>query len=591
VQLKTFIHLTNGVVSDIIFCPRVAVVVVINDVTFEKKKIATTTTSDGGRERASIHHSCCCVSLFALDDGGKGMAAVRRRRRRSRLLLAPAAVVAAIVVRTVLPFAATAASTILPQPPLAFAVSAAAAVVRFAAAPASATFRLRAVAASSCGGNHPASSSSFAAAFICSTRDNNKKKSASFVVVAPPSASDDGDRSRGKNLSSMPRATTKNNKSKRTIASSAASSSAKEGDGCDGDEGGEEGVMMVLSPAKTLDFSSSPEEASTLPATTTWPQCDAAKTKRIASAMKSRAAGNSTSELAKLLKVSSNIARTAADYWNDFVVDEEGDDVGGEGENAKAKKKNSKPCILAFRGAAYQGLRAYDDQLDGPSLRYLQRNLRIVDPCYGFLKPFDRIQPYRLEMNTKNVFVADGNNPDKAIKLCEYWKPAVTQSLKEEIESRRWQSDSKPSSPPVLLLNLASDEYAAAIDSGALLSNDKVVDVHYVKVVFLEENGRVVAVHAKRARGLMARFVAETRAQTLEDVERFDSEGYRFVRAAFDDDDGGDDEKEEARRRPVELVFKRRAGWKEQKEKTKDIGSSRSSSNTGDGKSAKRTKR
>jgi len=144
----------------------------------------------------------------------------------------------------------------------------------------------------------------------------------------------------------------------------------------------------------------------------------------------------------------------------------------------------------------------------------MQNNLRIIDPLYGILRPLDRMQPYRLEMATRNVF-----GKDDTTKLNDLWKESVTQQLARELALR-------PRSDQQILLNLASDEYAAAVD--ATMLQEAAPNSKYVKVVFRDQ-GRVVAVHAKRARGLMVRFVAETQAKTLEDVQDFDAEGYKLV--------------------------------------------------------------
>jgi cytoplasmic iron level regulating protein YaaA (DUF328/UPF0246 family) len=181
-----------------------------------------------------------------------------------------------------------------------------------------------------------------------------------------------------------------------------------------------------------------------------------------------------------------------------------------------------KPCIYSFSGAAYQGLQA--SECDESAMSYLQDNLRIVDPLYGVLRPLDRMQPYRLEMATKNLW------KDKKLKLADYWKDAVTQRLSQDLEAR-------PGNP--VLLNLASDEYSAAVDPKALPEGTK-----YVKVVFWEE-GRVVSVHAKRARGLMVRFLADNKSSDLKDVQKFAEEGYGFVHSKSDE---------------TTLVFDRRKG-------------------------------
>jgi cytoplasmic iron level regulating protein YaaA (DUF328/UPF0246 family) len=264
------------------------------------------------------------------------------------------------------------------------------------------------------------------------------------------------------------------------------------------------GIMMILSPAKTLDLSVwQPIGSSLVP---TVADCSPSQTLEVAKAMKAR----KESELGKLLGISATLAKTTSEYWKQFSEVEDDRDVD-----------ERKPCIYSFSGAAYQGLQA--SECDESAMSYLQENLRIVDPLYGVLRPLDRMQPYRLEMATRNLFT------DKKIKLANYWKDAVTQRLGQELEAR----------PEPVLLNLASDEYSAAVDPEALPEGTK-----YIKVVFWEE-GRVVSVHAKRARGLMARFLAENKSSDLKDVQKFAEEGYGFVDSKSDE---------------TTLVFDRRKG-------------------------------
>jgi uncharacterized protein len=143
-----------------------------------------------------------------------------------------------------------------------------------------------------------------------------------------------------------------------------------------------------------------------------------------------------------------------------------------------------------------------------------------VDGVYGLLRPLDRMQAYRLEMATRNVL----SSPDEPAKLHDFWKDAVTAQLSRELSER-------PDDAPILL-NLASDEYAAAVDPTAL--QEATPNAKFVKVVF-QDQGRVVAVHAKRARGMMVRFVAESNATTLDDLKKFDKEGYKLVEKDSDD--------------------------------------------------------
>jgi len=196
---------------------------------------------------------------------------------------------------------------------------------------------------------------------------------------------------------------------------------------------------------------------------------------------------------------------------------------------SKRDASNVKPCIYAFSGTAYDGLEACT--LDEESLSYLQNSLRIVDPLYGVLRPLDMIQPYRLEMATRNVFPND-----KSLKLASWWQPSVTNRLSEELEGRE----------SMILLNLASDEYSAAVDPKHLPEGTR-----YVRIVFREE-GRVIAVHAKRARGLMARYVSETGATSLEEIKLFNVEGYSFMEEESDETTlVFDRKKQAAKKRPA----------------------------------------
>lgn len=171
-----------------------------------------------------------------------------------------------------------------------------------------------------------------------------------------------------------------------------------------------------------------------------------------------------------------------------------------------------KPCIYAFSGAAYQGLQS--SSCSDSAISYLQDNLRIVDPLYGILRPLDVIQPYRLEMATSNVF-----SDNKKLKLAQWWKPAVTQYLSKDLQGRDCN----------ILINVASDEYAAALDPSELPDGTQ-----FIKIVFWEQ-GRVIAVHAKRARGLMARFLADHDVQDVEGIQKFSAEGYHFLEEKSDE--------------------------------------------------------
>jgi cytoplasmic iron level regulating protein YaaA (DUF328/UPF0246 family) len=185
-----------------------------------------------------------------------------------------------------------------------------------------------------------------------------------------------------------------------------------------------------------------------------------------------------------------------------------------EVDATKLDSADIKPCIYAFSGAAYQGLQA--SSISESAMSYLQENLRIIDPLYGVLRPLDTIQPYRLEMATRNVF------PGKNLKLATWWQPRVTERLSQDL-----LSDDRNE---MILLNLASDEYSAAVNVKHLPESSR-----FVKVIFWQEGRVIAAVHAKRARGLMVRYLAQHGVKTLQDIQSFDVEGYEFVEKASDE--------------------------------------------------------
>lgn len=255
------------------------------------------------------------------------------------------------------------------------------------------------------------------------------------------------------------------------------------------------GIMMILSPAKTLDLS--PLTRQPLPPFTL-PDCSPEQTNEIAKVMKK----HSESGLKTLLGISAALAKTSHGFWSQFTVGR--NQKNGDGDHVK-------PSIFSFSGAAYQGLDILNRS--DSALQYLQDNLRIIDPVYGLLRPLDLMQPYRLEMATKNVLGGDGPK-----KLSDYWSESITKTLTTELETRE----------DPILLNLASEEYSSAV-------NSKKLPGRYVHVVF-KDQGRVIAVHAKRARGLMCKYMSENSIACLEDVTKFDEEGYSFVKSDSSDD-------------------------------------------------------
>jgi len=167
--------------------------------------------------------------------------------------------------------------------------------------------------------------------------------------------------------------------------------------------------------------------------------------------------------------------------------------------------ENSWQSVLMFNGDVYQGLKA--ENFSASDFEIAQQKLRILSGVYGLLKPLDLIQPYRLEMGT-NVSVARKKN------LYDFWKAKITTKLNQELE----QTDQK------LLINLASNEYFSAIDTKKLKA--RVITPSFKK----NKNGKyqMVSFFAKRARGLMSRFIIQNNISDPEELKAFDSEGYYF---------------------------------------------------------------
>ena len=165
--------------------------------------------------------------------------------------------------------------------------------------------------------------------------------------------------------------------------------------------------------------------------------------------------------------------------------------------------QNSRPAVFAFNGEVYQGLDAYT--IPEEKLTVLQNKLRILSGQYGILKPLDLMQAYRLEMGTK-IKIGDHKN------LYEFWKETVTQSLNKELIKDE------------LFINLASHEYFSVIDI-------KKIKVPIITPEFKDyKNGKlkIISFFAKKARGLMVRYIIDHDIETLDGLKGFNYEGYQF---------------------------------------------------------------
>ncbi len=238
-------------------------------------------------------------------------------------------------------------------------------------------------------------------------------------------------------------------------------------------------MKIIISPAKSLNFED------TLPISRYSQPQFLEQAEKINTVLKKKSAN----QLSKLMSISKNLGalnwQRNQDWHLPFTLD------------------NARPAIYTFNGDVYQGLDVFslpEDKIDA-----MQEKVRILSGLYGLLKPLDLIQAYRLEMGTK-LKIRRKNN------LYEIWGDTLTNALNEELGEDSF------------LLNLASNEYAKAI-------NFKKVKSPVVTAQFKDyKNGqlKMIGFFAKKARGLMTRFILDQNIDQLDDVKKFDYEGYAF---------------------------------------------------------------
>ncbi len=240
-------------------------------------------------------------------------------------------------------------------------------------------------------------------------------------------------------------------------------------------------MLMVVSPAKDLDYqTAAPAVEVTMPALL----ADSAELMQVCRTL-------TPLQLSALMHISDKLAGLNAARFAQWQLP-------FNAENAKA-------ALFAFNGDVYQGLAA--TTLQPADLAYAQQHLRILSGLYGVLRPFDLMQPYRLEMGTK---LANSRGKD----LYQFWGSIVTDHLNQQLEQLQAS----------VLLNLASQEYFKAVKPKLLAR--PVLDVQFKD--FKNGDYKIISFFAKKARGLMARYVIEQRIDQVEGLKDFGLEGYQF---------------------------------------------------------------
>ncbi len=244
-------------------------------------------------------------------------------------------------------------------------------------------------------------------------------------------------------------------------------------------------MLAVISPAKKLDFETPAKQFSAQ-------QCELLAEAEV---LMQRCKELTPSDIASLMKLSDKLAGLNAARFGEWQTPFDLD--------------NAKQAIFAFKGDVYVGLDA--ETLSNDDLHYAQSHLRILSGLYGLLRPLDLMQAYRLEMGTK-LDNSRGKN------LYEFWGGLITDTLNKTMSDNKIE----------ILVNLASTEYFKAIKA-------KNIHAQIITPVFKDyKNGqyKIISFYAKKARGLMVRYMIDKRVSTPEQLTAFDYSGYQYDESA-----------------------------------------------------------
>ncbi|MBK9107315.1 MAG: peroxide stress protein YaaA [Saprospiraceae bacterium] len=249
-------------------------------------------------------------------------------------------------------------------------------------------------------------------------------------------------------------------------------------------------MLIVISPSKDLDFK---KEIPTV--SVTQPRF-LSQTHAVVEVMKKKSAR----QLKNLMDISDKLAAENVDRYLKFEI--------------QHQVSNARPAIFAFSGDVYRGLDAYS--LGEQEINYCHQHLRILSGLYGLLRPLDLIQPYRLEMGI-------GLKIGKFKNLYQFWKGIIGKQLQNDLEKSGYN----------YLINLASQEYFQAIHLPDL--KYPVINIHFRE----ERNGKLsfVSFNAKKARGLMARYLADQHCTNALQIKEFNLENYGYNEKLSDEFD------------------------------------------------------
>ena len=240
-------------------------------------------------------------------------------------------------------------------------------------------------------------------------------------------------------------------------------------------------MIIVLSPAKTLDYDFDFSNQHSVPTFLN-------QSSKLIKLLKKK----EPKDIASLMGLSDKLATLNYDRYQTWTA-------------SKTVSNDSKPSMLVFKGDVYQGLQA--ESLSKSDLNFAQKHLRILSGLYGILKPLDLMKPYRLEMGTK-LETSEGNS------LYKFWGDKIQKNVLSELKDMK--SD--------LIVNLASKEYSSVLGKMS-------EDINLVSPTFKDyKNGnyKIISFYAKKARGLMARWIIKNKIRNFEDLVDFNLDGYSF---------------------------------------------------------------
>lgn len=240
-------------------------------------------------------------------------------------------------------------------------------------------------------------------------------------------------------------------------------------------------MIIVLSPAKTLDYSVTTPENHTAPQFLS-------QSAQLIKTLKAK----EPKDIALLMGLSDKLATLNFDRYQSWSA-------------TKSASAEAKPSLFVFKGDVYQGLKA--DEFSKTDIKFAQKHLRILSGLYGILRPLDVMKPYRLEMGTK----LQTNN---ASNLYQFWGDKIQSNIIRELEEQKSN----------LLVNLASKEYFTVL--GKIPA-----EVNVISPVFKDQkNGqyKIISFYAKKVRGTMTNWLVKNKIKNAKDITQFAEDGYYY---------------------------------------------------------------